>query len=476
MVKSGLNPFVVLVAGIAALGGFLFGFDSSIVADIQDQVSQQLALTTWQWSEVVSISLVGSIIGIPFSGLVTDRLSRRTLLKAVAVGFIIGTACCALAYEFYTLLIGRFIIGLCIGICSYTAPLFIAEIAPPKRRGTLILINGLAITFGQTVAYLLGYLLHDSSASSWRLLLWLGLVPASLLFIGMFLVPHSPRWVMKKSGAEATRALLKKIRVSTADIQFELDEIDANLKHSRVTIKKLLKPPVSYLLLFGIALGVFQQLSGINAIMFYGPMIFQSSGLVTVKNAILAIFWISLINFICTLTTSYLIDRLGRRILLLTGTLIAACSLFAMSGFYHFISSGSHPLWMMLFMTTYVIGYCISLGSLFWVMIAEIYPGKVRGLAMSIATLMHWVANFLVSISFLSFLEDLGEVTVFTFFALMCLAAYLVIYFFAPETRGLSLEKLEHNLAYARRIRDIGQPLGSSSTTKSLDLTMENMQ
>lgn len=469
---NGINRFVLLVAVIAGFGGFLFGFDSSVVADIQDQVTQQLSLTTWQWSQVVSFSLLGSIAGIPLSGLIADRISRRTLLRLVALGFIIGTGLCAQSTTLSVLLVGRLIIGVCIGIASYAAPLFIAEIAPPSNRGSLVLINGLAITFGQAMAYLIGYYVHDLAANSWRWLLWLGVIPALILFLGMFLVPHSPRWLMKKQGKEQALRVLKKIRSSHAAIEQELDEIETTLAKSRGSKRLLLKPPVIYVLLAGISLGVFQQFSGINAIMFYGPLIFQSAGFATVKNSILATFWISLINFIFTAVTLYTVDRFGRRALLSYGSLLAAFSLLAVNLVFHF-DSQSQKMWMLLAMTLYVIGYCVSIGSLFWVLIAEIYPIKVRGLAMSIATLMQWVANFVVSIAFLEVYNALGETIVFSLFALICIAAFVVTHYFIPETTGVSLEKIEANLAAGKKIRDIGQPLTKSKTNQSFALIME---
>ncbi len=220
-----MNSFVLVVAVIAGFGGFLFGFDSSVIADVKDQVVNQLALNELQWSWVVSISLLGCIIGIPLSGFFADKVSRRSLLKTVALGFIGGTALCALNGNLYVLLIGRFIIGVCIGIASYIAPLFISEIAPPHHRGTLVLINGLTITFGQAIAYLIGYLLHDYSATSWRYLFAIGCIPALILFLGMFFVPHSPRWIMKKYGMDETFNVLRRIRPADYNIQKELDEL-----------------------------------------------------------------------------------------------------------------------------------------------------------------------------------------------------------------------------------------------------------
>lgn len=470
--NKGMNSFVLLVALIAGFGGFLFGFDSSVIADVKDQIMKQLLLSEWQWAQVVSISILGCVLGIPLSGLFADRLSRRFLLKSVALGFIIGTALCAFAHEFSTLLAGRFIIGVCIGIASYIVPLFIAEIAPPDHRGTLILINGLTITFGQAIAYLIGYLFHDYSAASWRYLFWAGSLPALVLFLGMYFVPHSPRWIMKHHGREETLKALKKIRPSNYNIQNELDEIHANLSETKANYRLLFKLPVLSVLLVGIFLGVFQQFSGINVVMYYGPVIFESAGFFPVKNAILATFCMGVINFLFTLVTLFYIDKLGRRFLLLSGTAIAAISLFIVSLLFHYPMPGQ-KFWILGAFSIYVIGYCISVGSLFWVLISEIYPLHVRGMAMSIATVMQWAANFIVSISFLSLYQSYGQVMTFSLFGLLCFLACIFIYYFIPETTGVSLEHIEANLRAGKNIRDIGRPVSKTQNPKDFELIMD---
>lgn len=468
--KSGVNTFVLLIAIIAGFGGFLFGYDSSVIADIKDQVMQQLSLTTWEWSQVVSFSLLGAVIGIPFSGILADHISRKSLLKIVAIGFIIGTVLCAQANSLNILLIGRFLIGVCIGIASYVAPLFIAEIAPPQKRGALILINGLAITFGQAVSYLIGYYVHDLSASSWRIMLWIGMLPALILFFGMLLVPHSPRWLMKKYGADEARQALKKIRSSSTQIQDELTEIVRSIQPTTRSKTLLFSPPILFVLITGTALGIFQQFSGINAIMYYGPVIFNSAGFTPVKSAIFATFCISALNFIFTVVTLIYIDKFGRRFLLLSGTAIAALGLFGTS-FLFYMDYPGQKLWILFSLSLYVIGYCISVGSLFWVIISEIYPLHVRGIAMSIATVVQWAANFLVSISFLKIYYTTGETVTFSLFGVFCLLAFVFIYYYVPETIGMSLEKIEENLAAGHKIRNIGQPVKQYTFKKDIRLT-----
>ena len=469
--NNGMNSFVFFVALIAGFGGFLFGFDSSVIADVKDQVISQLALSEWQWSQVVSISLLGCVFGIPLSGFFADKISRRYVLKIVAIGFIFGTALCALTSSLIILLIGRFIIGVCIGIASYITPLFIAEIAPPDRRGTLVLINGLTITFGQAIAYLIGYFLHDYS-NSWRYLFGMGSIPALVLFVGMYFVPHSPRWIMKKYGMEETFNALKRIRPSRYNIQKEVDEIHINLQQVQPDYRLLIKAPIVFVLFVGIALGIFQQFSGINAVMYYGPVIFESAGFYPVKNAILATFCMGVVNFLFTMVTLFYIDKLGRRFLLLSGTMLAAVSLFLVSLLFNYGVAGQ-KFWILGSLSFYVMGYCISVGSLFWVLISEIYPLPVRGMAMSIATVIQWGANFVVSLSFLTIYQSIGQVLTFSLFGLLCLSAFFFVYYFVPETTGISLESIEKNLMSGKKIRDIGKQLPKKMKTDEFELLRE---
>ena len=461
------NYYVYLIAGITALGGFLFGFDTSVIADIHEQASLQLALSQWQWSKIVSSSVLGCVLGIPLSGLVADKLSRRALLQLVAIGFILGTVLCAQAHSFSMLISGRFLIGVCIGIASYITPLLIAEIAPANQRGRMVLLNGLALTFGQAAAYLIGYLLHDLGPSSWRLILGLGAVPAIILMLGMHYVPHSPRWLFKRFGEEAARKVLEKIRTTPEEIQREL----AEMRHCILGGEKnncspyaagrrgrLFKPPMRYVLVVGIVLGLFQQFSGINAILYYGPLIFTQAGFTPYKQALLATFCLSVVNFIMTAMTLISVDRLGRRPMLLSGTGLAGAALLVTSMLFtaHF---PGHEYWLLFSFSLYVIGYCMSVGSLFWVVIAEIYPLAVRAQAMSIATVAQWSGNFIVAISFLGIYEYLGPSSTMATFSLLCFLACAFCYWFIPETAGVSLEQIEENLFAGHALRQLGRPL-----------------
>ena len=270
---------------------------------------------------------------------------------------------------------------------------------------------------------------------------------------------------MIRYGMDAAYSELKKIRTSAANIDSELKEIASQGQNLTPSITSLLTPPMLSVLLVGIGLGLFQQFSGVNAIMYYGPVIFKSAGFVLVRHAILATFLIGIINVIFTLVTLYYVDRFGRRFLLLSGTLIAAFSLFATSLLFHLNPPGQRT-WILCSLSLYIMGYCISVGSLFWVIISEIFPLRIRSLAMSIATAAQWGANFIVSISFLEIYYAMGDCFIFSLFACICLTAFVFVYYFIPETTAVSLEKIEENLTAGKKIRDIGQRFNNKKKSR----------
>jgi sugar porter (SP) family MFS transporter len=454
--------FIAFIALIAGFGGFMLGFDSSVMADIQDQVSNELSLTDWQWSQLVSMSLLGSLLGIPLSGFFVDRVSSHVILKAVAFSFILGALFCSFSSSFYALWIGRLFIGVCVGIASYVTPLFIAEIAPPYRRGSLLLVNGLTITFGQAIAYLVGYALHDYGSHSWRYLFVIGSIPGFVLFIGMHFVPQSPRWIIKKEGLDSARAILRRIRPTNYNIEDELRAIANQQDQTQKPLSSLLKAPILYVVLIGMALGLAQQCSGINAIMYYGPVIFGAAGFWPIKNAILATFVMGVINFLFTIITLLCVDKLGRRFLLLSGTMIATISLVAVNVLFNYSFPGQ-KFYILGAFALYIAGYCISVGSLFWVIISEIYPVQIRGLAMSLATVVQYLANFMVTLSFLKMYHALNQ-SIFSLLGVFCLFAFFLIYFFVPETTGVSLEQIEERLMARKKIREIGREISKKST------------
>lgn len=454
LVKTNSYYYIFFISMIAALAGLLVGYDAGIIADSKEQVMKLFHLSDHQWSAIACISVVGALLGLPVTGILSRRISRKMLLLIVATGFITSLIITASASNIFSFMSGRFIAGISIGIASFTTPLFIAEISPRNIRGSLVLVNGLAITFGQALSFLVGYLAHDINEHSWRYVISIGLVPAVILLGGIAFVPQSPRWIAMKYGMDKCREVLYKLRGSDDnEILIELNEIQSNLAqnsaHARV--RDLFSRRLLPVTLIGVGLGIFQQFTGISALMYYGPVIFSSAGFSPERYAILATFGIGMINLFATLITLLLVDHVGRRSLLLGGSLLAGASLLA-------ISAAPEPDKWVIFglIGAFILGYCISLGSLFWVIISEIFPLNIRGLAMSVATIAEMTANLIVTFSFLQLLHTLGITGTYMLYSVMCFISFIFIYFFIPETKGVSLERIEKNLANGSRARDLG--------------------
>ena len=373
-----------------------------------------------------------------------------------AVGFIFGTLLSVFSPDAFWLIVSRFIIGLSIGTSSYIVPLFISEIAPAKRRGRLVLFNLIAITGGESIAFFVDYLLVPTH--SWRLMFATGIVPALLLLIGMLFCPATPRWLMLKGRDKEAKATLQKIR-NTHLVDTEFDAIKQGLDAKLMRFKEIFSKPLRPVLMIGLVMGILQQFVGINTVMYYGPVIFKHAGFDSGQTALLATFVMGMVNFLGSIWGVLLVDRIGRRPPLIIGTLLAFLSLGFIGLLFSLrLQGGVAHAAMLVLMVIYIAGYSISLGSLFWLMIAEIYPLKARGQAMSFVTGIQWAANFLVAVTFLSILHSFGPADTFWLYGLMCLIACLFVSLKVPETKGVSLEQIEHNLRLGRPTRQLGQP------------------
>lgn len=456
---SSERSFLIITATVAALGGFLFGYDTGIISGALVFIRQTYLLTTFMQEMIVSSVVLGALLGAFSSGNLADKFGSKNMLLYMAITFIAGSLVCALANQVTTLVLGRFIIGIAIGITSYISPLFISEIAPAKNRGALVLLNGIMITSGETIAFLIDYALVPTQ--SWRIMFATGIIPAILLFIGMLMLPASPRWIFLKGYASKTREILAKIR-HEKDIDAELNEIIASIKREKSHWSQLFSKFMQPVLIIGLGLGIFQQFVGINTVMYYGPTIFQTAGFETKSAQILATFGMGLVNTIMSLIAVLLVDKIGRRRMLLGGLFVAGMSLTLISLMFHYHIHTKSSIWIMFTaMIIYIAGYSLSLGSLFWLVISEIYPLHIRGLAMSFVTAIQWAANFLVALTFLSILNYGGPALTFGMYSSVCLISFIFCYYFVPETRGISLEQIEQNLRQGKRPRDLGQPLGS---------------
>jgi SP family galactose:H+ symporter-like MFS transporter len=450
-----LNGTVCLVSVIAALAGLLFGFDTGIISGALLFIQKQFVLTTGMKELIVSSVLIGAMAGSLTCGYLTDAYGRRRIMLLIAVLFIIGTLIASFSHTINMIILGRIIIGLAIGIGSYTAPLYIAEAAPFEWRGGLVSLNQLFITVGIMSSYFINYAFVHIEGS-WRWMFLIGILPAILLGIGMIFLPESPRWLVKQNKTEKARNTLQYLRGHN-NVEQEIKEIEASLSVKQAGFGEVFAPWVRHVLYLGIFLGFLQQVTGINTIIYYAPTIFQMAGFQTTSGAILATVGIGIVNVLSTVFAVFVLDKLGRRPLLFAGLIGMGLSLFCLSMAFHFGAQAGYLRWAAVgSIFVYIICFAFSLGALMWLIVSEVFPLEVRGTAMSIAVFSGWFWNFVVSFTFLSLLTALGPAKTFLVYVAMCVLGIIVSYFYVPETKGVTLEKIEENIRARLPLRKIG--------------------
>jgi len=444
--------FVQIVAGTAALAGLLFGFDTGVISGAILFIKGAFGLTPFAEEVLVSAALVGAVCGSTLSGRFTDVLGRKRAILITAAIFTVGSLLCAIAGSLPLLIVGRLAVGIAIGVASYTAPLYISEMAPANLRGALVTLNQLAITSGILLAYVVDAVFAPSDG--WRFMFAFGAIPAIVLGLGIAALPESPRWLLLHRRKEEAINVLTRIR-GTQDVMPEVNEILEHAEPGHGRLADLFSPFVLPVLFCGVALAVIQQITGINTVIYYAPTIFQAAGFHSNEAAIVATAGVGVVNVLMTVVSIPLIDKVGRRPLLLIslsgmGVALAALGIgFAVGGeALKFIG--------VLSLALYIAAFAIGLGPVFWLLISEIFPLNVRGQAASIATMANWLSNFIVSLTFLSLLNALGSVWTFILYAVLCVVGVWFCLRFVPETKGVPLESIERDLRARRPLRKLG--------------------
>jgi len=396
-------------------------------------------LSDVQLEFAVGIALAGALVGSALAGYSTDRWGRRTVLLATGVGFGLFSVLSGLAFGLVSFSLARFFVGACIGVASLVTPLYLAEMSPAKIRGALVSLNQLAITVGIVVAYFVDFAL--AAGRDWRWMFMTAVFPALALIGGMFVLPESPRWLARKGFRE--RALQGFRRLGRGDeAETELSEVELALQKEQEGFRALFQPGFRVAVLVGVGLAIFQQITGINTIIYYSPAILRMSGYPSAKAAILAAAVIGVANVLVTIVSISLIDRLGRRFLLLLGTAGMAVALALIGIAFHQHYAGTVIFYEMI---AYIVFFGIGLGPVVWLLISEIYPTKIRGKAMSLATLSVWGSNWLVAGTFLSLIRLSGPAGTFWIFSFVCSLAFGFCWAWVPETKGKTLEAIERH-------------------------------
>ncbi|WP_332449797.1 sugar porter family MFS transporter [Methanoculleus sp.] len=455
--RSGITPLVYIAAAVAAIGGVLFGYDTGVISGAILFITGEFNLSPVFEEVATSSVLVGAILGAISGGLLADRIGRRPSIIAASAVFLAGTGFVVAATGLSVFLIGRVLIGIAIGVASFVVPLYISEIAPSAFRGSMVSLNQLFITLGILVSYGVDYLF--SASGNWRAMFAFGAVPATLLLIGMFLLPGSPRWLVAHQQTDRAAVVLQKIR-GTRDVSGELDDISRSVRTQKAgSWSDLLAPSMRMPLIVGLGLAILQQLTGINTVIYYAPTIFQFAGLHSAAASIAATAGVGVVNVLATVAAVILVDRAGRRPLLLVGIAGMVVSLAVLGAGFAFGGAGPGEgllgLITAVSLTAYVASFAIGLGPVFWLLIAEIYPLNVRGRAMSVATIANWAANFLITLTFLTLAGVLGRVGVFWLYALVGIVAWFFVFRLVPETKGLTLEAIEEHFKAGRHPREL---------------------
>ncbi|WP_213086935.1 sugar porter family MFS transporter [Chitinophaga agrisoli] len=443
-----LQPNVLLIAVIAATGGLLFGFDTGVISGALPFLKEHWHLTDAQLEWVTTTVLIGAVLGAVASGKLSDRLGRKKMIIINAIVFALGALGCTFAPSVTVLMVMRLLIGIAIGITSYVVPMYIAEISPTRRRGQLVTLNQLMITAGILLSYIADYLLsNDANTESWRWMFFVGFFPALVLLAGMFFLPETPRWLISRNRWEEGRKVL--LQVEDKDlVEQTLVALKQDVELQTAAtggLKEVLQPWLRPALIITVGIFFFQQLSGVNTIIYYSPIIFKMAGIVSNTESILPAIIIGVVNVLSCFLSVVLLDKVGRRKLYMIGISGMIPSLFMMGLCFYLREQlgASLPIFAVLSIVFYIIFIAISLAPLGWLLISEVFPLNVRGLGMSIGSLSHWGFNAIIAFTFLKLVNGIGIATTFWFYTGICILGLIWGWYYIPETKGRSLEDIE---------------------------------
>ena len=444
------------VCFLAALAGLLFGLDIGAIAGALPFISETFQITSSQQEWVVSSMMFGAAVGAVGSGWLNFRIGRKYSLMIGAVLFVVGSLCSAFAPDVEILIVSRVLLGLAVGIASYTAPIYLSEIAPEKIRGSMISMYQLMITIGILAAYL-----SDTAFSytgAWRWMLGVITIPAVLLLIGVFFLPDSPRWLAARGSDEKARRVLEKLRDTSEQAKNELDEIRESLKVKQsgwalfVNNKNFRR--AVYL---GVLLQVMQQFTGMNVIMYYAPKIFDLAGFASTSQQMWGTVIVGLVNVLATFIAIGLVDRWGRKPTLILGFIVMALGMGTLGTMMNIgISSVFAQYFAVIMLLIFIVGFAMSAGPLIWVLCSEIQPLKGRDFGITCSTATNWIANMIVGATFLTMLNSLGSAHTFWVYAGLNIIFIFITLALIPETKNISLEHIERNLMQGKPLRKIG--------------------
>lgn len=437
--------WLYVVAIVASLGGLLSGYDTGVISGALLFINETWILPDTLQGFLVSSVLIGAVIGAATNGILADIFGRKKIILATALIFILGSVMCAFAPNVYILIISRIFVGFAVGIVNFVVPLYLSEISPKNLRGTLVSLYQWAITSGILFSYFINAAFAQA-VYNWRWMLFAGVLPGLILFVGMCLMSDTPRWLVSKNREDEAKDVFKKIEPDI-DAEKEIQDIKTTLnsesKEKNFAFKKWMLMPF----VVGIGIMFAQICTGINTIIYYAPTIFKTAGFDSNLTAIYATTGIGVVNFIMTIVAVFFTDKIGRKPLLYFGLTGVMLSLFALGTSFAFANVlGSSLKWVAVgSLITYIICFAMSLGPIGWILVSEVFPLKIRGIAMSICTVSNFAFNFFVVGSFPILLHRIGGAWTFWMFGAVSFLCIIFVYFFIPETKGISLEQIESN-------------------------------
>ena len=439
-----LNATLLKSTVVAALGGLLFGFDTAVIAGATQALKALYRLSPFWEGFTVASALVGTVIGSMLAGIPGDRYGRRDSLRGLAVLYIVSAAGCAFAWNWVVLVFFRFVGGLAIGGSSVLGPMYIAEIAPAKWRGRLVGFFQFNVVFGILLAYLSNYVIGSMSlgALEWRWKLGVAAIPAAFFFVMLFGIPRSPRWLVKKGRTDEARGVLR--LTGQEQYEQELREIIESIDAEHVTSDALFSGKYRFPVFLAVSIGMFNQLSGINAILYYLNAIFERAGFSKVSGDLQSVA-IGATNLLFTMLAMSVIDQVGRKTLLLIGSVGTATCLAGVAAIFF---TGRHENLLLWMLVGYIAFFAFSQGAVIWVFISEVFPNRVRAKGQSLGSFSHWIMNALISWTFPLMAASSGGYP-FVFFSAMMALQFFVVLFLYPETKGVSLEEMQKRLHIA---------------------------
>lgn len=445
-VYTPLSLYLILVCIVGSTGGFLFGFDTSVISGVIEYISSPRVFDLGEIAKgwTVSCIIIGCMIGCIIAGPLSSRFGRKKSLLLTAIVFFFSALGCALSNRLITFVEFRIVAGIAVGAASMLAPIYIAELAPPRHRGKLVSLNLFAIFLGQSTAFYSNYFLRDfGGANNWRWMLAIMTVPSFLLFASLLFAPESPRWLIAKHRREPALKILARIN-GVEEAHLELNDIEGSARNeSHGKFVECFRPGLRTVLVIGILLAIFQQVTGINVVMYYAPAIFKSAGFGN-SSALFQTALMGIVNLTFSVVSMFFVDKVGRKPLMIIGSIGMSIAMFLLA--VTFISGHARGYFVLICIMGYLAAFGFSLGPVVWVLISELFPNRIRSYAVAIATFMLWAANFVVSLSFPYLLTSLQGYS-FVIYGTMCVFCLVFVVKYLHETKGKTLEQIESEIA-----------------------------